>query len=141
MSHSPYQLKDDPYSSHAAILDVLGEGRGRRLLDVGAADGFLAEILTARGFRVTALERDPAQADRARGRCEAVVVADLTDAVLFRRVGFAIATANARPEVKKMAHMVTAARGGQGAVHEVCELLLDALGHWPEILKKYEVGE
>ena len=81
MSHSPYQLKDDPYSSHAAILDVLGAGLGRRLLDVGAADGFLAEILTARGWRVTAVERDPEQAARARGKCHEVVAADLVDAV------------------------------------------------------------
>lgn len=81
MSHSPYQLKDDPYSSHAVILAALGDGRGRRALDVGAADGFLAEILTERGWTVTALERDPAQAERARRRCHAVVVANLAEEV------------------------------------------------------------
>jgi len=71
VSHPPYQLKDDPYSSHSVILSLLGEGRGRRALDAGAADGFLAEILTARGFRVTAVERDPVQVERARAKCEA----------------------------------------------------------------------
>lgn len=80
MAASPYRLKDDPYSSHAAILARLGEGRGRRALDVGAADGFLSELLTARGWTVTALERDPEQAARARGRCKEVVVADLEPA-------------------------------------------------------------
>src|SRR5256885_1404958 len=39
MSASPYQLKSDPYSSHALILRTLGEGQGRRALDVGAAAG------------------------------------------------------------------------------------------------------
>lgn len=73
----PYQLKDDPHSSHAVILSRLGEGRGRTALDVGAADGFLAERLTAQGWSVTALERDPELAARARGRCKEVVVADL----------------------------------------------------------------
>ena len=73
----PYRLKDDRYSSHALILDRLGEGRGRRVLDVGAADGFLAEKLTAQGWEVTALEGDPDLADRARTRCRHVVVADL----------------------------------------------------------------
>jgi 3-deoxy-D-manno-octulosonate 8-phosphate phosphatase KdsC-like HAD superfamily phosphatase len=34
--------------------------------------------------------------------------------------------------------MVTEARGGQGAVREVVELILQAKGYWPEILKKYE---
>jgi SAM-dependent methyltransferase len=80
MSHPPYQLKDDPYSSHAVILSLLGEGRGRRVLDAGAADGFLAEILTARGFDVTAVERDPVQAERARAKCRDVIVADLAEA-------------------------------------------------------------
>jgi len=82
VSHSPYQLKDDPHSSHGAILVLLGEGHGRRALDVGAADGFLAELLTARGWVVTALERDPAQAERARGRCHEVIVADLGETPL-----------------------------------------------------------
>jgi 3-deoxy-D-manno-octulosonate 8-phosphate phosphatase (KDO 8-P phosphatase) len=63
---------------------------------------------------------------------------DLTDVVVMRRVGFAIATANARPEVKGIAHHVTNAPGGQGAVREVVELLLRAQGRWQEILQHYE---
>jgi 3-deoxy-D-manno-octulosonate 8-phosphate phosphatase (KDO 8-P phosphatase) len=64
---------------------------------------------------------------------------DLTDVVVMRRVGLAIATANARPEVKRAAHYVTAAPGGRGAVREIAELLLEAHGLWSDILKKYEV--
>ena len=64
---------------------------------------------------------------------------DLTDVVVMRRVGFAIATANARPEVQRAAHYVTTASGGQGAIREVAELLLQAQGLWSAILKKYEV--
>lgn len=64
---------------------------------------------------------------------------DLTDLVVMRRVGFAIAVANARPEVKREAHYVTEATGGNGAVREVIELILDAWGFWQEILDKYEV--
>src|SRR6266851_3943580 len=44
---------------------------------------------------------------------------DFTDIVIMHRVGFAIATANARPEVKSEAHYVTQASGGSGAVREV----------------------
>lgn len=65
---------------------------------------------------------------------------DFTDVVVMRRIGFAIATANARPEVKKSAHYVTTAKGGSGAVREICELLLEAQGHWPGILRKYEIS-
>jgi 3-deoxy-D-manno-octulosonate 8-phosphate phosphatase (KDO 8-P phosphatase) len=64
---------------------------------------------------------------------------DFTDVVVMRRVGFSIATANARPEVKSIADWVTSASGGQGAVREVAEMLLRAKGMWPEILKKYEI--
>ena len=64
---------------------------------------------------------------------------DLTDVVVMRRVSLGFAPANARPEVKKAAHLVTTAAGGSGAVREVCELLLQAHGKWAEILKKYEI--
>ena len=77
MSGAPYRLKEDRHSSHSLILSRLGEGRGRRALDVGAADGFLGERLTGLGWKVTALERDPAQAARAAARCEEALVVDL----------------------------------------------------------------
>ncbi len=64
---------------------------------------------------------------------------DLTDVVVMKRVSLGIAPANARAEVKKAAHFVTAGAGGAGAVREVCELLLKAHGKWAEILKKYEI--
>jgi 3-deoxy-D-manno-octulosonate 8-phosphate phosphatase (KDO 8-P phosphatase) len=63
---------------------------------------------------------------------------DLTDVVVFRRVGLAIATANARPEVKRCAHFVTESEGGKGAVRDAVELILKAQGHWVDILRKYE---
>ena len=64
---------------------------------------------------------------------------DLTDLPILARVGFSAAPANARPEVMRMVHFVTAARGGSGAVREVVEVLLRAQGKWPEILRKYGV--
>jgi 3-deoxy-D-manno-octulosonate 8-phosphate phosphatase (KDO 8-P phosphatase) len=63
---------------------------------------------------------------------------DLTDVVVMRRVALAIATANARAEVKAQAHYVTTQPGGSGAVREVIEMILKAQGLWDEILKKYE---
>ncbi len=65
---------------------------------------------------------------------------DLTDVVIMRRVGLAIAPANAREEVKQAAHFVTRASGGEGAVREVIELLMKAQGLWAEILRHYEIG-
>jgi 2-polyprenyl-3-methyl-5-hydroxy-6-metoxy-1,4-benzoquinol methylase len=74
---SRYTLKGDPYSSHSVILDWLGEGRGRRLLDVGAADGLLARLLTERGWKVTGIEADPVAAKAGAPHCERMIVADL----------------------------------------------------------------
>src|SRR5439155_8590232 len=59
---------------------------------------------------------------------------DLTDIVVMHRVGLAIATANARLEVKQEAHYVTHAVGGSVAVRVVVELILKAPGCWDEIL-------
>jgi 3-deoxy-D-manno-octulosonate 8-phosphate phosphatase (KDO 8-P phosphatase) len=64
---------------------------------------------------------------------------DLTDIVVMHRVGLAIATANARPEVKQEAHYVTQGVGGSGAVREVVELILKARGLWDKICEKYEI--
>ena len=73
------------------------------------------------------------------GPSEAAYIGDdLTDVVVMRRVGLAIATANAREEVKRHAHYVTSRPGGSSAVREVIELILKAQGFWEEILKKYE---
>jgi 2-polyprenyl-3-methyl-5-hydroxy-6-metoxy-1,4-benzoquinol methylase len=77
MATSVYQFKGDPYSSHSVILSHLREGEGRRLLDVGAATGYLAERLSSRGYEITCLEGDAALAAAASRACSEVLVADL----------------------------------------------------------------
>jgi 3-deoxy-D-manno-octulosonate 8-phosphate phosphatase (KDO 8-P phosphatase) len=51
---------------------------------------------------------------------------DVPDLAVLKRVGFAIAVANAVDEVKGQCDFTTRAAGGYGAVREVCELLLRA---------------
>ena len=70
-------LKADPHSSHSVMLRWLADGRGRRLLDVGAADGLLSRELSARGWRVTAIEADAELAKVGADACERMLVADL----------------------------------------------------------------
>ena len=65
---------------------------------------------------------------------------DFTDVVIMHRVGLAIAPANARPEVKREAHYVTEASGGDGAVREAIEMIMKARGCWIEILQHYELA-
>jgi 2-polyprenyl-3-methyl-5-hydroxy-6-metoxy-1,4-benzoquinol methylase len=76
-----YALKADRFSSHSVILDWLAEGHGRRLLDVGAADGLLSRHLTERGWKVTGVEADPVMAAAGTPHCERMLVADLNRGV------------------------------------------------------------
>ena len=51
---------------------------------------------------------------------------DLPDLPLLEAAGFAIAVANALPVVRAKAHHVTGAAGGDGAVREICDLIMAA---------------
>jgi len=62
---------------------------------------------------------------------------DVTDLPLIRRAGLGCAVANAVPELKQAADYVTGRCGGDGAVREICELLLKAQGTWEQVLARY----
>lgn len=62
---------------------------------------------------------------------------DIIDLPVLRRVGFAVATANARLQVKAMAHWVTPNPGGFGAGRDVIDFLLQARGIWEETVERY----
>jgi 3-deoxy-D-manno-octulosonate 8-phosphate phosphatase (KDO 8-P phosphatase) len=53
---------------------------------------------------------------------------DVNDVCLLRKVGLAACPADARDEVKAVAHFVASSPGGRGAVRELCDLLLRARG-------------
>jgi 3-deoxy-D-manno-octulosonate 8-phosphate phosphatase (KDO 8-P phosphatase) len=62
---------------------------------------------------------------------------DLIDLPVLRRVGFPMVPANGRPEVKKVAMLVTKAQGGHGAVREASEYILRAQGRWATLVERY----
>jgi 3-deoxy-D-manno-octulosonate 8-phosphate phosphatase (KDO 8-P phosphatase) len=53
---------------------------------------------------------------------------DLPDLAPMRIAGLAVAVANAHPWVAEAAHWQTSQRGGEGAVREACDLILQAQG-------------
>ncbi|WP_244814497.1 HAD family hydrolase [Caballeronia sp. Lep1P3] len=59
---------------------------------------------------------------------------DWPDLAVMRRCGFAAAPANAHPEVIQRVHWVAQARGGHGAVREVCDAIVRAQGHYDALL-------
>jgi 3-deoxy-D-manno-octulosonate 8-phosphate phosphatase (KDO 8-P phosphatase) len=130
------------------------DGIGHRLahyagLTVGWLSGRHSEATAERGkkLRVSPLYLGVLnKLEKAQAYCQSAGISlsqvaylgdDLIDLPLFEKVGWAVAVANARPEVKKAAHYVTKASGGAGAFREAVEKLIQAQGLWKKTVQKF----
>ena len=59
---------------------------------------------------------------------------DLADLPVLRAAGLAACPADAAPEVREAAHLVTRSPGGRGAVREVVEAILKRQGSWDALV-------
>ena len=66
---------------------------------------------------------------------------DINDLAVLQRVGLPIAVANARTDVKTAAKYTTKAKGGEGAVREVCDKIIRAQGKWSVIISRLKHPE
>ena len=82
----------------------------------------IREILTLAGITIDEL---------------AYVGDDIIDLPVMRACGLAIATANARPQVKAMAHFTTPNPGGHGAGRDAIDFILNARGVLDEVIEEY----
>ena len=100
----------------------------RRLADLGLAQASfgIADKLAEANRVLAALGLDWADV--------AVIGDDWPDLPLMQQAAFAVAPPNAHAEVRQVAHHVTAARGGEGAARECCDLLLMAAGRYADLL-------
>jgi 2-polyprenyl-3-methyl-5-hydroxy-6-metoxy-1,4-benzoquinol methylase len=73
------------YSRHRIFIDLACQGK--RILELGCADGYISRHLNERGCRVTGVEIDAEAAGRARPWCEKVVVHDLNHPEWVQQVG------------------------------------------------------
>jgi 3-deoxy-D-manno-octulosonate 8-phosphate phosphatase (KDO 8-P phosphatase) len=62
---------------------------------------------------------------------------DVLDLPIMTQVGLAIAVQDAHFAVKQRAHWCTPSAGGQGAVREVCDFIMQAQGSFDSILNSY----
>jgi 3-deoxy-D-manno-octulosonate 8-phosphate phosphatase (KDO 8-P phosphatase) len=62
---------------------------------------------------------------------------DLLDLPIMTQVGFAIAVQDANFAVKQYADWCTQTLGGQGAVREVCDLIMQVQGSFDKVLQGY----
>lgn len=111
-------------------------GRKSSAVERRARDLKMAYVHQFAKDKVKALDEITAAAGVSLDEC-AFIGDDLADIAPMRRVGFAVAVADAAEETKQAAHYVTCLRGGRGAVREACELILKAQGRWEELMKVF----
>jgi 3-deoxy-D-manno-octulosonate 8-phosphate phosphatase (KDO 8-P phosphatase) len=107
-------------------------GRQSAAVTRRAAESGMEFVYQGRADKIVAYE-EFLRAAQVEESAVAYVGDDLPDVPLLRRVGFAVAVANAAPEVKRVAHFVTKRAGGYGAVREVIEHILKAQGKWDAV--------
>ncbi|SFH67107.1 KdsC family phosphatase [Modicisalibacter xianhensis] len=66
---------------------------------------------------------------------------DLPDLPSLRQAGLGISVPNAPAYIREYAAWVTARRGGDGAVREICDGLLQMQGHWASVLDTFLYGQ
>ena len=62
---------------------------------------------------------------------------DIVDLPVLRQCGLAIATANARQQVKSVAHFVTPNPGGLGGARDAIDFILSAQGTLEKVIEQY----
>jgi len=62
---------------------------------------------------------------------------DVVDLGALKRAGVAVAVDNGIEEAKAMAHYITGAHGGHGAVREVVRLILVAQDKWKNVVERH----
>lgn len=118
------------------VLPVVISGRASAAVEARMRDLGIESYLGERD-KVAVAERVRAREGVGWEAC-LMVGDDLPDVPLMRRVGWPVAVADARPEVRRFAATVLKEPGGLGAVRELMEMVLRHNGTWDRVLKKYE---
>jgi 3-deoxy-D-manno-octulosonate 8-phosphate phosphatase, YrbI family len=118
------------------IAVALITARESALVARRAASLGIRHVFQGRHDKLAALQELTAQLKLDLGQV-AYVGDDLPDLACIRRVGLGITVPNGHATVKQYARMITAARGGQGAVREVCDFLLKAQGLYDKAIEPY----
>jgi len=110
--------------------------RNSRVVAIRAADLKIDHLYQGQNNKREAL--DKILADEACTLEEIAYVGDdIIDLPVLRLVGLAIATANARPQVKAIAHYITPLPGGQGAGRDAIDFILAAKGVLESTIESY----
>ena len=111
-------------------------GRTSSAVDRRAQDLKISYVRQYAKDKIKALEEILAEAGVTTDECS-YIGDDVGDIPVMRRVALAVAVSDAVEETKQAAHYITALKGGQGAVREVCDLVLKAQGRWDEVMERF----
>ena len=98
-------------------------GRKSKMVDVRCRELGVEHVYQGAKDKLPVLEKLCARLKIEPSAC-ACVGDDLPDIPLMGKVGLAFAVADAHPEARHAAHLITKLQGGHGAVREVCDYLL-----------------
>lgn len=124
------------YLERAGIRTAILSGRSSRATARRAAELGMRPALQGYKNKIDGLKRIM-RATKLKAGQICFVGDDLPDIPVMRAVGFAVAVADARPEVIKIADWVTSAPGGRGAARELAEKIIKAQGKWRDIMSRY----
>lgn len=112
----------------AGIVVAVISGRNSDAVSARMEELGVSHVVQGCSDKVAALDDIVARERLDIGDC-VYVGDDVPDLPLLRHVGYSVAVANAVASVREACDFSTVANGGQGAVREVCELVLAASGH------------
>lgn len=120
----------------AGLQSGIISGRNSRAVTRRAQDLGIEFVRQGDPDKITAFEQVLQQAAVDENEV-AFIGDDLNDIPLMQRAELAVAVADAVGEARSIAHFVTQARGGHGAVREVVELILKSQGRWSDLIESY----
>ena len=120
----------------SGIEVALMTGRDSAMVSRRAADLGIAEVLQGVGDKGAAL-KDLTKRLQVTLDETGFMGDDLMDLPALQRVGFAVSVPGGRPEAQDLAHHVTQAGGGRGAVREICEFLLRAQDNYARVMAPF----
>jgi 3-deoxy-D-manno-octulosonate 8-phosphate phosphatase (KDO 8-P phosphatase) len=120
----------------AGLRSGIISGRSSRLVDQRAKELGIEFVRQGTWNKIVDFEEIIEKAETSLEEI-AFVGDDVTDIPLMLRVGLAVAVADAVPETKQVAHLITKENGGNGAVREVTDLILQSQERWGELMSRY----
>lgn len=111
-------------------------GRRSQVVERRAADLGIGHVIQGRRDKLPAFE-ELLETTGMHPEAVAYVGDDVVDLPVMRRVGLAVAVADASPLIREHAHWITATPGGHGAAREVCERIMQAQGSLERLLAAY----